>query len=185
MQYIFDKAWLLALEIRFGTVSEIREVGLPGRPKMLVYYFADLPQNGMTTAITSGLSSAEHPDWKFGRPELMITMKSSDHLWGKAIGYFASAYAGDKPFSYGDRFKLDFPISGESDMNACFVFQPSFLPDDEKKFVLTDRTIFLAAMIPLYEDEIETFGKMGSKEFIISNAIDFTDPKREHVAVTA
>lgn len=185
MQYNFDKAWLLALEIRFGTVSEIREVGIPGRPKILVYYFADLPQKGMTTAITCGLSNTPHPDWKFGRAELMITMKGNNYLWGKALGFFASAYGGDKPFSYGDRFKLDFPMTDESEMNACFVFQPSFLPDDEKKFVLADRTIFLAAMVPLYEEEIELFARIGHKEFIVPNGTDFTDPKRAHVTAPA
>lgn len=185
MQFNFDKAWLLALEERFGTVSEIREVGIIGRPKIMVFYFKDFPQKGMLTAITGGLSNSTHPDWKMGRPELMITQKSSDFRWGKAIAFFASAHAGDKTFQYGDTFKLDFPMSEDSDMNACFVFQPPFLEGDDKKFIVGGRIIYLAAMFPLYDEEIDLFGQVGIGAFATTKGYDCYDPKRPRVTKEA
>ncbi|MET0266222.1 MAG: hypothetical protein ABW202_11450 [Duganella sp.] len=43
----FERAWLLALEERFGVQAPIAEVTLDNRPRMLVYYFSDFPAKDM------------------------------------------------------------------------------------------------------------------------------------------
>ena len=83
--------FLLALDDRFGEVDEIRKIQSEGKPEIVVFYFRDLPEPGTLTAITCGLSSAEHPDWKHGAPELIVSLDTEDLGWGLAAAYFASA----------------------------------------------------------------------------------------------
>jgi hypothetical protein len=49
--------------------------------------YENIPEKGMVTGVTYGLSLVEHEDWKFGRPELMITVDSKDIAWGQVIGF--------------------------------------------------------------------------------------------------
>jgi len=176
----FGQEWLKALEERFGEVNEILPVQSEGMPKIYVLYFYDLPEKGSLTAITCGLSNANNPNWKFGRPELIVTLDTSDRSWGLGTGYFASAFFGKKDFSYGDIFKIDDPLSDESEMNAFLVFGPSFLNQDEAKFELSDRTISLTGMYPLYEEEIELYDKIGLEKFWHREGFEIYNPKRKN-----
>jgi hypothetical protein len=92
----FEIEFMDALEERFGEVSEIRKIGSEGKPEISVFYFHDLPESGTLTAITCGLSNAKHPDWKFGAPELIVSLDTKDPGWGLGIGYVASAFYGEK-----------------------------------------------------------------------------------------
>src|SRR5476649_1822310 len=103
MTYEFEKTWMLALEQRFGmATTRIGDVKPPGRPRMLVYYFEDFPAQGMLTAVTGGLSSANHPNWVHGKPELMFSLRTKDHGWGSAAAYFAQSFFNDSAFGYGN-----------------------------------------------------------------------------------
>lgn len=179
----FGKLWLEALEAKFGAVSEIREVQYPDQPLIHVFYFDDLPEPGYLTAITCGLSAAKHPDWKFGAPELIVTMQSPSPSWGLAAGFFASSFFGEKRFSYGDMFKLDDPISDEGQMNAYLLFAPSFLDQEQAKFVLPDRTVILAGLYPVYDDEIAIYDRIGLQAFWHADGFEMYNPKRGRVRV--
>ena len=135
-------------------VSAIKEMQSEGKPKIHVLYFDELPEAGFVTAVTVGLSNANHPDWKLAVPELMITMEGNDRSWGLGIAYFASAFFGVKRFSYGDIFKIDTPISPESPMNAFLAFAPPFSTTADFTFELSDRKIILAGMYRIYDEEI-------------------------------
>ena len=175
--------WLEALKARFGEVTTIRKVQCPDKPTIYVFYFDDLPEKGFLTAITCGLSEARHPDWVSGAPELIITMKSYDHSWGFAAGYFASSFFGEKRFSYGDVFKVDDPLSDESEMNAFLLFAPSFLDQEQSKFVLPDRTVHLVGLYPIYDDEIAIYDRVGLEAFWHADGFEMDNPKRGRVRV--
>jgi len=181
MTYHFEKSWLEALEERFGQVDEIREMQSDGKPKISIFYFYDLPEKGTLTAITCGLSNSNYPDWKFGKPELIVSLDTEDPSWGLGIGYFASAFFDEKRFSYGDVFKIDDPISDESPMNAFLVFAPSFLDKEQAKFELPDRTIFLAGMYPIYNEEIDLYNHIGLEGFWHSDGFDMYNPRRNKI----
>jgi len=184
MEYNFDKAWLLALEDRFGMqAARIGDIKVAGKPRILVYYFADFPAKGMLTAVTGGLSNAGHPNWVNGKPELMISLHTEDHGWGSGIGYFAQSFFDDDAFGYGSSYKLDQPLSGDSAMNACFVYKPAFMSQEQIKFELPDRTIFVAGMFPMYDDEVPLFEKMGVKDFWNSPGFDCYNPRRMRISV--
>ena len=84
--------------------------------------YRDIPEKGMLTAFTYGLSLVKHPDWKFGRPELTITVDSDDILWGIAIGHLANRLRGDCPFSYSNTINFGEKISQSSEMDAFWGF---------------------------------------------------------------
>lgn len=48
------------------------------------------------TSITYGLSEANHPNWKNGKPEIILTLETQDESWGLATAYFASQFKGEK-----------------------------------------------------------------------------------------
>ena len=177
----FDKEFLLSLEERFGQVDEIKKIADDDKPEVIVFYFRNLPEKGSLTAITCGLSNAKHPDWKFGAPELIVTLDTEDTSWGLAAGYFASAFFGEKRFSYGDVFKVDDSLSDESEMNGYFLFAPSFLDHDEAEFKLSERTIHLVGMYPVYNEEIDIYYDVGLERFWKADNFDMYDPKRLRV----
>ena len=55
----FVKAWLAALEKRIGVEAKIAQITLEDMPRMLVYYFQDIPAEGMLTAVTAGMETPE------------------------------------------------------------------------------------------------------------------------------
>ncbi len=44
----------------------------PSLPPMAIFIYRNWPEEGFITSFTFGLSATTHPDWKLGRPELMI-----------------------------------------------------------------------------------------------------------------
>jgi hypothetical protein len=177
----YGKLWLEALQARFGEITVIKKIQCPDKPIIYIFYFDELPEKGFLTAVTCGLSEAKHPDWKLGAPELIVTMKSSSHSWGMAAGYFASSFFGEKRFSYGDVFKVDDPISEEGEMNAYLLFAPSFLDQEQSRFVLPDRTVNLVGLYPIYDDEIDIYDRVGLEAFWHADGFEMYNPKRGRV----
>lgn len=153
-----------------------------GRP-VFIFFYENLPEDGTLTAITYGLSESNHPDWKIGRPELIVSLDTEDKSWGMAAGFFASEYQGRKPFCYGDLFTLDAPISDESSMVGYFVFAPSFLTQQQATIALPNKTVHLAGMYPIYEEEIELYKKIGLEKFWKSDGFDMYDVKRRNLGL--
>jgi hypothetical protein len=182
MEYHFNKEWMLALEERFGMpTTRIGDVPLPHLPQVLVFYFEDFPAKGMLTAVTGGLSNASHPSWVNGKPELMFALQTEDHGWGAAAAYFAQSFFKDDPFTYGRSYKLDKPASGDSAMNAAFVYKPAFMTPEQCKFELPDRTIHIASLFPMYDDEVPLFEKMGVQAFWNSPNFHPYDTRRPRI----
>jgi hypothetical protein len=181
----YGKVWLEALVDRFGEVTTIKEVQCSGKPRIYVFYFDELPEKGFLTAVTCGLSEANHPDWKYGTPELIVTMQSSSQSWGFAAGFFASSFFGEKRFSYGDMFKLDDPISDEGAMNAYLLFAPSFLDREQAKFVLADRTVNLVGLYPVHNEEIEIYDRIGLEAFWHADGFEMYNPVRKPMNAVA
>jgi len=56
--------------------------GLPGVTSIV---YTDIPEKGYTTALTYVLSLVRHRDWKYGRPELCISVESSNLDWAQVV----------------------------------------------------------------------------------------------------
>jgi hypothetical protein len=138
--------------------------GIPGVTSIV---YKDIPEKGYTTAFTYGLSLIKHPEWKFGRPELCISVESSSIHWGKVIGFIANKLRGDFPFSYGQIINFHAQISDDSEMDAFFVFAPSTLDRDGYSDIDigADYKINIAGLYPMYSDEFEVYQKIGLEAF--------------------
>jgi len=140
---------------------------IDGVPGVTSIVYRDIPEEGYTTALTYGLSLVKHPDWKFGRPELCISVESSNIAWGQVVGFIANKLRGDCPFSYGDTVNFGEQISDDSDMSAFFVFAPSTLNKEDYLDISigTEYKINIAGLYPMYSGERELFHKIGLEKF--------------------
>jgi len=145
--------------------------------------YKDIPEKGMITGITYGLSLGNHPDWKFGRPELIITVDSKDASWAQVARYLANSLRGNCPFSYSNTINFKEKISDESEMDAFLVFAPSIL--DKKDFANIDiglgYKINIAGLYPIYASEMEYIEKNGLEKFWKHTDFDMYNVNRKRI----
>jgi hypothetical protein len=140
---------------------------IEGVPGVTAIVYRDIPEKGFTTGLTYGLSLVKHPSWKFGRPELCISVESSNMDWGQVVGFIANKLRGNCPFSYGQTIDFQEQISDDSEMNAFFIFAPSTLDKDDYLNIEIgeDYKINIAGLYPMYADELEVYEKIGLEAF--------------------
>jgi len=145
--------------------------------------YKDIPEKGYITAFTFGLSLIEHSEWKFGRPELCITVESSNIDWGQIVGFIANKLRGDCPFCYGDTINFRERIREASEMDAFFVFARSILDNEDylNIDIGADYKINIAGLYPMYSEEIDIFQKIGLKEFWHHPNFDNYNVKRRKI----
>lgn len=165
--------WLTEL---FGEEDAIRRVeAADGGPAISVFFYHDLPEEGMTTAITFGLSEGPTP------VELMVTLNTHDESWGLAAAYFAAQFRGVKEFRYQSLFTLDEPISQESEMAGFFVLAPAILDRADSVVELPGRTIHLRGMYPIYREEVRLLESIGLERFWKHPDFDMYEVRRPNL----
>jgi hypothetical protein len=152
-------------------------------PSVMSIVYNDLPEPGLLTSLTYGLSLAEHEEWTLGRPELCISIRSNDATWGQAVGYMASTLAGDCPFCYGDTINFGEPIAPGTRLSAFVVFAPLVLDKVDYLNVLREPAdvINVAGMYPIHDSECEFIHEEGLEAFWKLDW-DLYDPLRDPVA---
>ncbi len=168
----------------FGRRPVIRKVDstTPGLSAVSCFIYHDVPDPGMTTGVTYGLSEADHPDWRFGKPELIVTVKSAAESWALAAAVLAERFRGDRSFTYGSLFMLDEPISTESGMSGFLVYVPAALDHETLRIELPARSVNLAGMYPIYAGETELLARIGLKDFWRLPGLDLLDVLRTDVS---
>ena len=150
------------IEPRFVPVESTK----PGMKSVTAIIYSDVPEVGYITGLTYGLSLADHTDWTLGKPELCISVRSSDEAWPLAVAHMAETMRGDCPFQYGDTIGLGGPISSESNMTAFVVFAPGVLPrDDYEGIHVGEAHINIAGCYPIYESERQFIQEHGLEAF--------------------
>ncbi|MGO4255400.1 suppressor of fused domain protein [Marmoricola sp. RAF53] len=141
-------------------------------PSVTTIVYRDLPETGLLTAFTYGLSLADHPEWRTGRPELCISMQSDEVAWGLAVGHLASTLAGDCPFRYGDTIDVGEPITAGTRMSAFLVFAPSVVDREgylnvlgEPEGAAPSQVVNIAGMYPIHQSEREFIRAEGLEAF--------------------
>ena len=136
-------------------------------PPVAAFAFQDTPEQGLITGFTYGLSLARHPLWRFGRPELAITVASTDVGWPISIACMAERLRGECPFEYGSTINVGEPITDETLMTGFAIFAPAFpLEKDQSRIdVGDDLPIYLAGCYPTYATEMEFISRRGLEEF--------------------
>lgn len=138
-----------------------------GEPAVTLLRYDNLPEPGMLTALTYGVSLGAHPEWQLGKPELCISVQSRDPAWGDAVGLLAAQLRGTCPFAYGDTINFNDRISEESEMTAFVVFAPAVL--DRADFtgidVGDDLPINIAGIYPIHDAERLWIHEHGLRDF--------------------
>lgn len=126
-----------------------------GLPQVTVMSYTDLPEPGMLTAITYGLSLAWHPEWTAARPELCLSVEATDELWARAVGHIAETLRGVCPFCYGDTVNFGEQITPETAMTAFVMFAPAVLPPQSYRSIDVgdDLPISLTGCYPIHDTE--------------------------------
>lgn len=162
------EAFLVHLERVFGTPPEIDMVTptSAAQPGVGCLYFRDVPEPGFLTAVTYGLSSAIHSDWRYGKPELMISLLTRDMTWGRAIAHLVERHRSEWSFSYGQTINFHQRVSLESTMSAFFIFAPSILEREAYLGIQLPSTVVnIAGIYPMYEGEIALLRAIGFERF--------------------
>jgi hypothetical protein len=145
--------------------------------------YRDIPEKGMITALTYGVSLVKHQNWKLGRPELCITVESDDISWSHVLGYIGNQLRGKSSFSYGHTINFGEQISDASEMDAFLIFGPSILGKDDYLGIDIglDYKINLAGLYPIYSSEIEKYHEIGIEEFWNHPNFDLYNVNRQRI----
>lgn len=178
------EAFIDALESLFGKEDAIRKIEStkPGLPAVHCFFYKDLPEPGTLTTVTYGISEATHPDWKHGRPELIVSLHTSDEAWGLAAGFIGEAARGESSFCYGQTLNLGEAISEGSHMSAFLLFAPSFLEQEQAKIPLPNTIVHLYGAYPLYPGEVALVRRIGLEKFWHLPGFDLYDIHRKDLA---
>ncbi|MEV0797837.1 suppressor of fused domain protein [Kribbella sp. NPDC050281] len=138
----------------------------PGHHGLTAIGYRDMPDPGLLLGFTYGLSLARQDDWRLGRPELSISVRSDDPAWVLSIAYLAEQLRHDCPFSYGDTINFGEPIAQGSGLDGFVVFGPlAFDPDDARVDVGDDLPVVVAGMYPTYAVERQFIAERGLEAF--------------------
>jgi hypothetical protein len=141
------------------------EEAADGGPRISMFVYRDLPEEGMITGVTYGLSLRAYPGWTASRPEMMISMESSDIAWLEAALGFTASFAGEKRFRYGDVFSCDGPLASDTQMDAVLIFGQSLLEVENAKIQLDGYSVHLSEFYPIYRSELPLYEELGLQEF--------------------
>jgi hypothetical protein len=173
-----EESYLEYLDSFTSEKGEFRKISDEGvTPPVYVIIYRDVPEPGMLSAFTLGLSSVEYHEWKIARPELAISVQSQELAWALAIGYTAYKARGKYGFHVGETINFKAKIAQDSEMTAFFIFNPTVLTQKEATLELPERTITILQLYPIYTGEMEWIRNKGFGNFLAQN-IDFSDVKR-------
>ena len=159
------------------------ESKLAGAPNLACMVYRDIPEANHITGVTFGLSEVDLPAWRSSRPELIISVQSTDAAWPLAVAEMANQLRGHCPFGYGDVIDYGRPISEESEMSGFLVFTPAILSPHAALDidVGAERPINIAGMYPIYASEGALLAEMGLQKFWEHPNLDRYDVHRAPV----
>jgi hypothetical protein len=158
--------FLAHIENLFGPAELIKKHDSPldGLP-VSVFIYRDIPEPGMITGVTYGLSRFAHPEWKFSRPEMIISIETQDVMWAWTAAYFCAEFLGVKRFSWGDVFTTDDPLASDTKMDGLLIFAQSILEQDFESVQLNDYKVHFSQFYPIYKSELEIYRSLGLEMF--------------------
>jgi hypothetical protein len=141
--------FLKHLDKVFGEEDAIHQVDADdGGPPVTVFVYRNVPEEGMITGVTYGLSVFPLPAWKLARPEMIVSVQSLDLAWPCAAATFAATFRGEKTFEFGDVFTTDCPLAPDTKMDGFLVFAQSILPKKSESVRLDGYKVHLYQFYP-------------------------------------
>jgi hypothetical protein len=166
----------------FGDEDAIHMADAPdGGPPVSVFVYKNIPEKGMITGVTYGLSLCAFPAWKLSRPEMIVSVQSLDAGWPCAAGVLAADFRGKKPFRYGDVFTTDRPLTKDTKMDGFLVFAQSILAEGFVSVRLRGYKVRLSQFYPIYRKELAVYEKIGLEAFWKHKEFDMYDVGRKPI----
>lgn len=170
------------LQSVFGKEDAIHKVeAKDGGPSIAVFVYKDIPEEGMITGVTYGLSACAFPAWTMARAEMIVSVESLDVNWPLAAGTFAALFRGEKSFSYGDVFTTDIPLASDTQMDGFLIFAQSILEPEFVSLQVNDYKIHFSQFYPIYKQELAIYGKIGLEAFWKHPGFDMYNVKRKPI----
>lgn len=141
--------------------------------------FPGFPEADCLTGFTFGLSQVERPQWRFGRPELVVSVRSSDEVWGLGAAFAARRLRGECTFSYGQTIRFGERIHPSRPFDHYFLFAPRAVELPRARIVLPDYVVNLVQAYPVHRDEVEAIARVGPSVFFQSSP-DLADLERSY-----
>lgn len=180
------KSYLDFLRKSFGRYDVVLKHDCPrGGREVSVYVFRNCPEPGMITGVTYGLSTEAVPgaDPGHSRPELMISVESTDTMWAWNAAFFAAEYRGLRTFSTGEMYFADEPLAGDTLMDGLLAYAPTILPG-EKAWVKTPTGVIqFMQMYPIFRSELVVYERYGLPALWNHPGFEIYNPKREPVVI--
>lgn len=151
-----------------GVEPEFRQVEStwPGHAGVTAIAYRNAPEPGLLCGLTYGLSLAHQDEWRRGRPELSICVRSDDPAWAYAIAYLAEQLRHDCPFGYGDTINFGEPVVNGSALDGFVVFAPIVLDlPDARVDVGDDLPIHIVGLYPTFTSERDYIKENGLEAF--------------------
>jgi hypothetical protein len=166
----------------FGDEDAIHKADAPdGGPPVSVFVYKNVPDKGMITGVTYGLSLCPLPAWKFSRPEMIVAVESLDLAWPCAAATFAALFRGKKIFQYGDVFTTDCVLAPDTKMDGFLVFAQSILSDEYVSVQLNDYKVHFSQFYPIYRKELSLYEEIGLEDFWKHKGFDMYDVSRKPI----
>jgi hypothetical protein len=151
------------LEPEFHAIDSTHE----GLGPVHVMLYRGTPEPGMLTAITYGVSLADHPEWRLGKPELCLSVTSDDTRWALAVGHLAEQLRGTAPFCYADTINFHDRPAADTAMTAFVVFAPAVLERDAFTGIDVgdELPVSISGLYPIHDDERRYIHEHGLEAF--------------------
>ncbi len=174
-----EELFLDYLNERCGSRANLTYIPSGDEAPVLVASYLEYPAADHLTAFTVGMSSVAPAsgESEAGRRELMISVKSPNAAWARAIGVIAERYRGKDVFDVGDTVSVSDEISRSSPMRAFLVHNPSLFGLADERLQVEERSIRVLQLYPVHDSEVELIRKYGYQAFIDSRP-DLADVRR-------
>jgi hypothetical protein len=154
------------LQSVFGDEDAIHAADAPdGGPPVSVFVYKNIPEEGMITGVTYGLSLCPFPAWKLARPEMLVAVQSLDLAWPLSAAVLAASFRGKKSFCYGDVFTTDVPLAADTTMDGFLIFAQSILSEECAAVQLNDYKVHFSQFYPIHKEELPVYDKIGLEAF--------------------
>lgn len=166
----------------FGAEDAIHKAcASDGGPPVSVFVYKNIPDEGMITGVTYGLSVCPLPAWKFSRPEMILTVQSLELDWPCAAATFAALDRGKRSFQYGDVFTTDCALAPDTKMEGFLVFAQCILSEEYVSVQLNGYKVHFSQFYPIYRSELSVYEKIGLEAFWKHEGFDMFDVTRKPI----
>lgn len=135
-------------------------------PLLAVVVFRGVPQPGALTSFSYGLSLGNHREWVNSRPELVLSVDSTDMGWALAPGELVRRGRGRVAFSYGNILNFGEPIADDSAMRSFVVYACGSIDREDLMVELPEANVQLVQIYPIYESEAALVERLGPEKFL-------------------